>query len=141
MDKQQTLSIIKPDAIRRHLAGLINSRIEAQNLFIIGQKRLRLTKEQAAAFYHEHEERAFFDDLCQYMSSGPVVVQVLEAPDAIAQYRTLMGATNPSMADENTLRREFGLSIDENAIHGSDSLESAAKEIPFFFSQIELFKN
>lgn len=141
MDKQQTLSIIKPDAIRRHLAGLINSRIEAQNLFIIGQKRLRLTKEQAAAFYHEHKERAFFDDLCQYMSSGPVVVQVLEAPDAIAQYRTLMGATNPSMADENTLRREFGLSIDENAIHGSDSLESAAKEIPFFFSQIELFKN
>ena len=139
MDKQRTLSLIKPDAVRRHLAGLINSRIEESGLFIIGQKRLQLTPDQAALFYNEHKDRAFFQDLCSYMSSGPIVAQVLEAPDAIVKYRDLMGATNPSLAEEKTLRREFGLSIDENAVHGSDSSDAAQREISFFFSQMELF--
>ncbi len=139
MDKQRTLSLIKPDAIRRHLAGLINSRIQESGLFIIGQKRLQLTLDQAAHFYNEHKERTFFQEVCSYMSSGPIVAQVLEAPDAIVKYRDLMGATNPSLAEEKTLRREFGLSIEENAVHGSDSSDAAQREISFFFSQIELF--
>lgn len=136
--KERTLSIIKPDATRRHLSGLINARLEKEGLFIVAQKRLHLTEAQAAAFYHVHSERTFFGELCHFMSTAPIVAQILEAPKAIETYRTLMGATNPALADEGTLRREFGLSIEENAVHGSDAPETAQFEIPFFFSALEL---
>ncbi len=138
MAVQQTLSILKPDATRRNLTGRINALIEASGLRIVAQKRLLLARAQAEAFYAEHRERPFFASLCATMSEGPVVVQVLEGEDAIPRYRTVMGATNPTVADPGTIRREFAESIEANSVHGSDSLATANREIAFFFSQTEL---
>ncbi len=138
MTLQQTLSILKPDATRRNLNGKINTKIEESGLKIIAQKRLRLTKEQAQKFYAVHEERSFFNELCDYMISGPIVAQVLEGEDAVARYREIMGATNPANAAEGTIRKEFAESIEANSVHGSDSIENAAIEIAFFFSQLEI---
>ena len=138
MSTQRTLSLIKPDATRRNLTGAINARIEGSGLRIIAQKRLSLSKEQAQAFYAVHKERAFFDDLCTFMSSGPFVAQVLEGQDAVTRYRDVMGATNPANAAEGTIRKEFAESIEGNSVHGSDSLENAAQEIAFFFSGLEI---
>lgn len=138
MTLQQTLSIMKPDATRRNLTGKINAKIEDAGLRIIAQKRLCLSKEQAQKFYAVHAERSFFNDLCEYMVSGPVVVQVLEGENAVAKYRDVMGATNPANAAEGTIRKEFAESIEANSVHGSDSEENAAIEISFFFSQIEI---
>lgn len=138
MTLQQTLSIIKPDATRRNLTGKINAKIEEAGLRIIAQKRLWLSKEQAQRFYAVHAERSFFNDLCEYMISGPVVIQVLEGENAVAKYREVMGATNPANAADGTIRKEFAESIEANSVHGSDSEENAAIEIAFFFSQIEI---
>ena len=135
---ERTLSILKPDATRRNLTGAINAKIEASGLRIIAQKRIRLSMEHAQQFYAVHKERAFYDDLCKFMTSGPVVVQVLEGNNAIEHYRTVMGATNPANADEGTIRREFAESLEANSAHGSDSPENAANEIKFFFSDIEI---
>ncbi len=138
MTLQQTLSIIKPDATRRNLTGKINAKIEDAGLKIIAQKRLCLTKEQTQKFYGVHEERSFFNELCEYMISGPVVAQVLEGEDAVARYREIMGATNPANAAEGTIRKDFAESIEANSVHGSDSMENAATEIAFFFSKLEI---
>ena len=135
---QRTLSILKPDVTRRNLTGAVNQKIENSGLRIIAQKRLQLVLEQAQKFYAVHQERAFFDDLCTFMISGPVVVQILEADNAVDLYRTVMGATNPANADEGTIRRDFAESIEANSVHGSDSLENATKEISFFFSEMEI---
>jgi len=139
MAVERTLSLIKPDAVRRALSGAVNHRIEGHGLKIVAQKRLRLSYEQAAAFYAVHKERSFFKDLCTYMSSGPLVAQILEGEDAVVAYRTLMGDTNPTSAAAGTLRKEFGLSIEENTVHGSDSVANAAQEMGFFFSQLEIY--
>lgn len=138
MTVQRTLSIIKPDATRRNLTGRINTVFEENGLRIVAQKRIRLTLEQAKAFYKEHEGKPFFEGLVQFMVSGPVVVQVLEAPDAIAQNRRLMGATNPEQAEEGTIRKMFALSQRENSVHGSDGEISAEREISFFFNELEI---
>ncbi|SES97092.1 nucleoside-diphosphate kinase [Oceanicella actignis] len=135
---ERTLSIIKPDATRRNLTGAINAKFEAAGLRIVAQKRIKLTKEQAGKFYEVHKERPFYDELCEFMSSAPVVVQVLEGENAIARNREVMGATNPAEAAEGTIRKEFALSIGENSVHGSDAPETAAAEIAFFFSQLEI---
>ncbi len=135
---ERTLSILKPDVTRRNLTGAVNARIEAVGLRIIAQKRLHLTLAQAQQFYAVHKERAFFDDLCNFMITEPVVVQVLEGDNAVEAYRTVMGATNPANADEGTIRRDFAESIEANSVHGSDSNDNAAKEIAFFFSEIEV---
>lgn len=135
---ERTLSILKPDATRRNITGAINAKIEASGLRIIAQKRIRLSVEEAQQFYAVHKERAFYDDLCKFMTSGPVVVQVLEGNNAVEHYRTVMGATNPANADEGTIRREFAESLEANSAHGSDSPENAANEIKFFFSDIEI---
>ena len=135
---ERTLSIIKPDATRRNLTGQINSRLEAADLTIVAQKRVRLNLEQAEAFYDVHKERAFFEDLCNFMITGPVVVQVLEGEDAIAKYREVMGATNPANADTGTIRKDFAESIEANSVHGSDAPDTAAREIAFFFSELEI---
>jgi nucleoside-diphosphate kinase len=135
---ERTLSIIKPDATRRNLTGRINSRFEDAGLRIVGQKRLQLTLEQAQGFYAVHKERAFFGELCDFMISGPVVVQCLEGEDAIAKNREVMGATNPANADEGTIRKDFAESIEANSVHGSDATETAAEEINYFFAQIEI---
>jgi nucleoside-diphosphate kinase len=135
---QQTLSILKPDVTRRNLTGAVNERIERAGLRIIAQKRVHLTLQQAQKFYAVHQERSFFNDLCLSMISGPVVVQVLEGKAAVMHYRDVMGATNPANADEGTIRKEFAESIEANSVHGSDSIENAAKEIAFFFSEIEI---
>lgn len=135
---QRTLSILKPDITRRNLTGAVNERIERSGLKIIAQKRLHLTLEQAQKFYAVHQERAFFNDLCKSMISGPVVVQVLEGENGIVHYRNVMGATNPANADEGTIRKDFAESIEANSVHGSDSGENAAKEISFFFSEMEI---
>lgn len=133
-----TLSIIKPDATRRNLTGAINKVFEEAGLRIVAQKRIRLSKEDAAAFYAVHKARPFYEELCAYMCSEPVVVQVLQGDDAVARHREVMGATNPAEAAEGTVRKLFALSIGENSVHGSDSDENAANEIAFFFSQREL---
>ena len=138
MATERTLSIIKPDATRRNLTGQINARFEAAGLRIVAQKRLQLTREQAEQFYAVHAERAFFDDLCNFMISGPVVVQVLEGEGAIAMNRDIKGATNPANADPGTIRKDFGESVEANSAHGSDSPETAAFEIGFFFAQTEI---
>lgn len=138
MAVEQTLSIIKPDATARNITGAINALFEGGGLRIVAQKRLRLTKEQAQNFYAVHAERAFYGELCDYMCSGPVVVQVLEGDNAIARNREIMGATNPANAADGTVRKAFGLNVQENAVHGSDSPENAEKEIRFFFSEIEV---
>ncbi|WP_300554138.1 nucleoside-diphosphate kinase [Maricaulis sp.] len=135
---QRTFSIIKPDATARNLTGAINAKIEEAGLRIIAQKRIRMTKEQAEGFYGVHKERPFFNDLVNFMISGPVVVQALEGEDAIAKYREVMGATNPEQAAEGTIRKEFAESIEANSVHGSDAPETAAEEIPFFFSDDEI---
>ncbi|MFP6715135.1 MAG: nucleoside-diphosphate kinase [Alphaproteobacteria bacterium] len=135
---ERTLSIIKPDAIRRNLTGQINARFENAGLKIIAQRRLRLNRHQAEGFYAVHKERSFFNDLCEFMCSGPVVAQVLEGEAAIAQNRELMGATNPINADEGTIRKDFGESVEANSVHGSDSLETAVLEIAYFFSAIDI---
>ncbi|HBU62337.1 MAG TPA: nucleoside-diphosphate kinase [Oceanicaulis sp.] len=135
---QRTFSIIKPDATARNLTGAINAKIEEAGLRIIAQKRIRLSKEQADSFYAVHKERPFFGDLVSFMISGPVVVQVLEGEDAIAKYRDVMGATNPENAEPGTIRKEFAESIEANSVHGSDAPETAAQEIPFFFSEDEI---
>ena len=135
---ERTLSIIKPDAIRRNLTGQINARFENAGLKIIAQRRLRLNRHQAEGFYAVHKERSFFNDLCEFMCSGPVVAQVLEGEAAIAQNRELMGATNPINADEGTIRKDFGESVEANSVHGSDSPETAALEIAYFFSAIDI---
>ena len=134
----RTLSIIKPDATKRNLTGRINAKLEEAGLRIVAQKRIRMTREQAGQFYAVHRERPFYDELCSFMSSGPVVVQVLEGGDAVARNREVMGATNPEQAAAGTIRKEFALSIGENSVHGSDSDENAATEIAFFFSGLEI---
>jgi len=138
MAVERTLSIIKPDATRRNLTGKINSRFEEAGLRIIAQKRMRLTAEQAERFYAVHRERSFFQDLCTFMTSGPVVVQVLEGENAIARNREIMGATNPASAAPGTIRKDFAESVEANSVHGSDSDETARAEIAFFFSAIEI---
>ena len=138
MATQRTFSIIKPDATARNLTGAINAKIEEAGLRIIAQKRIRLSRDQAEGFYGVHKERPFFNDLVTFMISGPVVVQVLEGDEAIAKYRTVMGATNPEQADAGTIRKEFAESIEANSVHGSDAPETAAEEIPFFFADDEI---
>jgi nucleoside-diphosphate kinase len=135
---ERTLSIIKPDATRRNLTGQINARFEEAGLRIVAQRRIRLTRQQAEGFYAVHAERAFFKDLCEFMCTGPVVVQVLEGESAVAKNREVMGATNPANAEEGTIRHDFGESIEANSVHGSDSPENAAIEIAFFFSQCDI---
>jgi nucleoside-diphosphate kinase len=135
---EQTLSIIKPDATRRNLTGKINQRFEDVGLRIIAQKRIQLTAAQAEGFYAVHSERAFFSDLCGFMTSGPVVVQVLEGENAIAKNREVMGATNPAQADEGTIRKDFAEDIEANSVHGSDAPDTAAEEIAYFFSKLEI---
>lgn len=138
MAVERTLSIIKPDATRRNLTGKINARFEENGLRIVAQKRIHLTRAQAEAFYGVHKERAFFGDLCEFMTSGPVVVQVLEGESAITKNREIMGATNPANADEGTIRKDFAENVEANSVHGSDSPENAAIEIAFFFAQTEI---
>ena len=136
---QRTLSIIKPDAVVRNITGKINAMIEDAGLRIVAQKRVRLSREQAEEFYAEHKEKAFFEGLVEYMVSAPVVVQVLEGENVIEDYRKIMGATNPAIAEEGTIRRTFGESITHNSVHGSDSPESAAREVAFFFNKLEIY--
>ncbi|HEX2527489.1 MAG TPA: nucleoside-diphosphate kinase [Geminicoccus sp.] len=138
MALERTFSIIKPDATRRNLTGAINAVIEKGGLRIVAQKRLQLSKAQAEAFYGVHRERPFFGSLVEFMTSGPVVVQVLEGENAVARYREVMGATNPANAAEGTIRKLFAESIEANSAHGSDSPENAAIEIAFFFAGIEI---
>ena len=138
MTIERTLSIIKPDATRRNLTGQINQRCEDANLRIIAQKRVQLTQKQAEGFYEVHKERAFFSDLVNFMTSGPVVVQVLEGEDAILKNREIMGATNPAQAEEGTIRKDFAEDIEANSVHGSDAPETAAEEISYFFSRLEI---
>jgi nucleoside-diphosphate kinase len=137
---QKTLSIIKPDATAKNLSGLINSRLEQNGLRIIAQKRLHLTRSQAEKFYEVHNDKAFYDSLCEFMSSGPVIVQVLSGEDAVAKNREVMGATNPANAEIGTIRRDYGESIEHNAVHGSDSEANAETEIRFFFSELEIME-
>ena len=136
--REMTLSILKPDAVRRNLTGAINGYFEKAGLAIVAQKRIKLSYEQAQAFYAVHKERPFFQSLCKSISSGPVVVQVLCGDGAIALNRKIMGATDPANADGGTIRKDFAMSIEENSVHGSDSPENAAQEIQFFFSAIEI---
>jgi nucleoside-diphosphate kinase len=138
MPIERTLSIIKPDATARNITGKINAFLEEGGLRIVAQKRIRLSRQLAEQFYAVHAERPFYGELCDYMSSGPVVVQVLEGENAILRNREIMGATNPASAAEGTIRKAFGLNVQENACHGSDSPENAAIEIRFFFSGLEL---
>ena len=138
MAVERTLSILKPDATRRNLTGKINARFEENGLRIVAQKRLWMSRKVAEGFYAVHKDRAFFSDLCDFMSSGPVVVQVLEGENAITRNREIMGATNPANADAGTIRKEFGESIEANSVHGSDSPENAATEISYFFSKLEI---
>jgi nucleoside-diphosphate kinase len=135
---ERTLSILKPDATRRNLTGRINAKFEDAGLRIVAQKRLHLTTAQAEAFYGVHRERGFFRDLVTFMTSGPVVAQVLEGDNAVAKNREIMGATNPANAAAGTVRKEFAESIEANSVHGSDSADNAAIEIAFFFSGIEI---
>ena len=135
---ERTFSIIKPDATKRNLTGKIIYRFESNGLRIVASKRIHMTREQAGEFYGVHKERPFYNDLVDFMISGPVVVQVLEGENAIAKNREIMGATNPAEADEGTIRKDFAESIDANSVHGSDAPETAAEEIKFFFSDEEL---
>ncbi|GMQ90240.1 MAG: nucleoside-diphosphate kinase [Gammaproteobacteria bacterium] len=135
---ERTLSIIKPDAVAKNLIGAIDNRLENAGLRIVGAKMLCLTQEQAQGFYAVHKERPFFDDLVKFMTSGPILVQVLEGEDAIARNREVMGATNPEQAAPSTIRAEFAENVERNAVHGSDALETARTEIKFFFSEGEI---
>jgi len=138
MALERTFSIIKPDATRRNLTGQINARFEAAGLRIVAQKRKHLSEAEARAFYAVHAERPFYNDLVAFMTSGPVVIQVLEGEDAIAKNREVMGATNPADAAEGTIRKDFAESIEANSVHGSDAPETAAEEIAFFFAGFEI---
>ena len=138
MALERTFSIIKPDATRRNLTGAVNAKLEAAGLRIVAQKRVRLTLAQAEGFYAVHRERPFFASLCAFMTSGPVVVQVLEGENAVAKNREVMGATNPANAAPGTIRKEFAESIEANSAHGSDSAENAAIEIAYFFAQTDI---
>ena len=130
---EQTLSIIKPDAVERNLIENIKSIFTKNNLTIKEDKKIHITKEEAAEFYKVHQTKPFYDDLCSYLSSGPIVVMILEGENAVLANRKLMGATNPKDAEENTIRKLYGISIDKNSVHGSDSIENGKKEIDFFF--------
>jgi len=138
MTTERTLSIIKPDAVARRLIGSVCLRLEQSGLRIIAMRMLHLSRDQAENFYGEHRQRSFFPDLIRYMTSGPVVVQVLEGKDAVATNRQVMGATDPAQAEKGTLRADFGSSIEANVVHGSDSLESARREVGFFFPELEV---
>ena len=138
MTSQRTLSIIKPDAVKRNITGKIIQKFEDGGLSIIAQKRMLLTKEQAEAFYSVHKERPFYNDLVSFMTSGPVVVQILEGDNAIQRNRDIMGATNPEEADSGTIRAEYALNIEANSVHGSDSEDNAVIEISFFFDPSEI---
>jgi nucleoside-diphosphate kinase len=138
MATERTLSIIKPDATRRNLTGKVNAKFEEAGLRIVAQKRLWLSSEQAGKFYEVHKERPFYKDLCKFMTSGPVVVQVLQGENAVAKNRDVMGATNPANAAPGTIRKEFAESIEANSAHGSDSLDNARTEIAFFFAGTEI---
>jgi nucleoside-diphosphate kinase len=138
MALERTFSIIKPDATRRNLTGAINDRIERAGLKIIAQRRIRMTREQAEGFYGVHRERPFFGTLVEFMTSGPVVVQVLEGENAVSTYREVMGATDPAKATAGTIRKDFAESIEANSVHGSDSPENAKNEIAFFFKPEEI---
>ncbi len=135
---ERTLSILKPDATRRNLTGAINARFESAGLRIVAQRRLRLTADQAGAFYAVHRERPFYADLVRFMTSGPVVVQVLEGENAVARNRDIMGATNPANAAPGTIRKDFAEGLEANSVHGSDSLENAVNEIRFFFADMDI---
>ena len=139
MTIENTLSIIKPDATKRNLTGLINAKFEKAGLKIIAQKRLHMSELMAQKFYEVHKDRPFYNDLVKFMISGPVIIQVLRGENAILLNRTIMGATNPAEADEGTIRKEFAESIEANSVHGSDSLDNAINEISFFFAETELF--
>ena len=138
MELERTFSIIKPDATKRNLVGAICKKFEDSGLRIIAQKRIHFTREQAEEFYGIHKDRPFFDELCTFMTSEPVVVQVLEGKDAVRRNREIMGATNPAEADDGTIRKQFALSVGENSVHGSDSIENAKTEISQFFSEPEI---
>ena len=140
MSVEKTLSIIKPDAVKRDLTGKIIAMFEEKGLRVVAQKKIWLSKEQAGSFYAVHRERPFFDELCEFMSSGPIVVQVLQGNSAIELNREIMGATNPEQAEAGTIRKEFALSMTENSAHGSDSPETAREEISFFFSGLEILQ-
>ncbi|KAA5607563.1 nucleoside-diphosphate kinase [Roseospira marina] len=135
---ERTLSIIKPDATRRNLTGAINARFEERGLRIVAQRRVQLTQAQAEGFYAVHKERSFFSSLVEFMCSGPVVVQVLEGENAVVLNREVMGATNPANAEAGTIRKDFAESIEANSVHGSDSPENAAKEIAYFFAEVDI---
>ena len=133
MSNEQTLSIIKPDAVERNLAVDIKNIFKNNNLKIIESKKIHISKDEAAEFYKVHQSKPFFNDLCAYLSSSPIIVMILEGENAVLENRKIMGATNPKDADENTIRKLYGISIDKNSVHGSDSVENAKKEIKFFF--------
>ena len=133
MNNEQTLSIIKPDAVERNLTDKIKAIFIKNNLKIKDDKKIHITKDEAAEFYKVHQSKPFYNDLCAYLSSGPIVVMILEGDNAVLSNRKLMGATNPKEAEENTIRKLYGISIDKNSVHGSDSIENAQKEIKFFF--------
>ena len=135
-----TLSIIKPDAVKRNITGEINSLIEKNDMKIVAQKMIHLSIDDAKRFYGVHKERAFFNDLCEYMISYPIIVQVLMGKNIVSRYRKLMGATNPAIADDNTIRKLYGLSVEENSVHGSDSNENAQLEIRFFFAERDIYQ-
>ncbi|MBJ6801340.1 nucleoside-diphosphate kinase [Geomonas propionica] len=135
---ERTFAIIKPDAVERNVTGKVLAMIEAAGFKVVGMKKILLSRAQVEGFYYVHKERPFFGDLCTFMSRGPVIALVLEKENAIADWRGLMGATNPANADAGTIRKELGVSIEENTVHGSDSPESASYEIPYFFNQLEL---
>ncbi|WP_373088506.1 nucleoside-diphosphate kinase [Sneathiella sp.] len=138
MALERTFSIVKPDATRRNLTGKVNAKLEEAGLRIIAQKRIQMTRENAETFYAVHKERPFYGELCDFMTSGPVIVQVLEGENAIAKNREVMGATNPADAAAGTIRKEFAESIEANSVHGSDSAENAAIEIAYFFAGSEI---
>ncbi len=140
MSLEKTLSIIKPDAVKRDLTGKIIAMFEEKGLRVVAQKKIWLSKEQAGSFYDVHRDRPFFGELCEFMSSGPIVVQVLEGNSAIELNREIMGATNPDQAEAGTIRKKFALSMTENSAHGSDSPETAREEISFFFSGLEILQ-
>tara|TARA_B100000963_G_scaffold332958_1_gene324922 strand:+ start:1640 stop:2059 length:420 start_codon:yes stop_codon:yes gene_type:complete len=137
----RTFSIIKPDATKRNITGAINKIIEENNLNIVAQKRIKLSKKKAEGFYSIHKEKSFFNDLIEYMTSGPVIVQVLQGENAVEKYRNIMGSTNPENAEDGTIRKKHALNIQENSVHGSDSEENAKIEINYFFNEDEIINN